>query len=120
MSTSNAIIINQNGTRYTYIIIKEGYYPQNDILCYTSARSCNNTQFKIPDDYLIQTSWGRGTSKHIIQCEINYIEKTPVFKILFGENFQECIESTQSATNVANAYLQVSMLYKYIVIICIF
>ena len=105
---SNVIILNQNGTRYTYTIIKEGYYPQSDILHYTSARSCNNTQFKIPDDYLIQTSWGRGISKHIIQCKINYIEKVPVFKILFGENFQVCVESTHSATNAANAYLQVS------------
>ena len=105
---SNTIVLNQNGTRYTYIIIKEGYYPQSDTLRYTSARSCNNTQFKIPDDYLIQASWGRGTSKHTIQCKINYIEKVPVFKILFGENFQVCVESTQSATSAANAYLQVS------------
>jgi hypothetical protein len=105
---SNVITLNQNGTRYTYTVIKEGYYPQNDILCYTSARSCNNTQFKIPDNYLIQTNWGRGTSKHIIQCEINYIEKVPIFKISFGENFQACVESRQSATEAANTYLQVS------------
>ena len=105
---SNIITLNQNGTRYTYCIIKEGYYPQSDKLRYTSARSCNNTQFKIPDNYLVQTSWGRGTSKHMIQCEINYVEKVPVFKISFGENFQANVESTQSATNAANAYLQVS------------
>ncbi|CAB4415544.1 unnamed protein product [Rhizophagus irregularis] len=103
---SNVITLNQNNTRYTYTIIKEGYYPQNSILQYTSARSCNNTQFKIPDNYLIQTSWGRGASKHVIQCEINYIEEVPVFKILFGENFQLCVKSTQSATSAANAYLQ--------------
>ena len=60
------------------------------------------------NNYLIQTSWGRGTSKHTIQCEINYVEKVPVFKISFGENFQECVKSVQSATNAANAYLQVS------------
>ena len=108
MLNFNVITLNQNGTRYTYTIIKEGYYPQKDILCYTSARSYNNTQYKIPDNYLIQTSWGRGTSKHTIQCEINYIEKVPVFKIFFGENFQGCVESIHSATNAANAYLQVS------------
>uniref|UniRef100_U9TX68 Uncharacterized protein n=1 Tax=Rhizophagus irregularis (strain DAOM 181602 / DAOM 197198 / MUCL 43194) TaxID=747089 RepID=U9TX68_RHIID len=103
---SNIIVLNQNSTQYTYTIIKEGYYPQNDILCYTSARSCNNTQFKIPDDYLIQTSWSRGSSKHIIQCGIIYIEKIPVFKISFGENFQASVESIHSATKAANAYLQ--------------
>src|SRR3954449_11908533 len=101
---SNIIILNQNGTRYIYTIIKKGYYPQNDILCYTFACSCNNIQFKIPDNYLIQTSWGRSTSKHIIQCEINYIEKVPIFKILFGENFQVHVKSRQSATNAANTY----------------
>ena len=104
---SNVITLNQNGTRYTYTIIKEGYYPQKDILCYTLARSCNNTQFKIPDNYLIQTSWGRGTSEHIVY-EINYIEKVPIFKISFGENFQAYVESRQSATAAANAYLRVS------------
>uniref|UniRef100_U9TJU4 Uncharacterized protein n=1 Tax=Rhizophagus irregularis (strain DAOM 181602 / DAOM 197198 / MUCL 43194) TaxID=747089 RepID=U9TJU4_RHIID len=103
---SNVITLNQNNTRYTYTIIKEGYYPQNGILQYISARSCNNTQFKIPDNYLIRTSWGRGASKHVIQCEINYIEEVSVFKILFGENFQLCVKSTQLATSAANAYLQ--------------
>ncbi|CAB5368949.1 unnamed protein product [Rhizophagus irregularis] len=107
---SNVITLNQNNTRYTYTIIKEGYYPQNGILQYTSARSCNNTQFKIPDNYLIRTSWGRGASKHVIQCEINYIKEVPVFKILFGENFQLCVKSTQSATSAANAYLQMKKL----------
>ncbi|PKC50749.1 hypothetical protein RhiirA1_485461, partial [Rhizophagus irregularis] len=86
--TSNIIVLNQNSTKYTYTIIKERYYPQNDILYYTSACSCNNTQFKILNDYLIQTNWGRSSSKHIIQCKIIYIEKIPVFKISFGENFQ--------------------------------
>jgi hypothetical protein len=113
---SNIIILNQNGTQYTYTVIKEGYYPQNDILRYTSAHSCNNTQFKIPDDYLIQTSWGRGSSKHIIQCGIIYIEKIPVFKISFGENFQASVESIHSATKAANAYLQVSCIKLNILI----
>ncbi|RIA79848.1 hypothetical protein C1645_839787 [Glomus cerebriforme] len=73
----NIITLNQNSTHYIYTIIKEGYYPQNSILRYTSAHSCNNTQFKIQNNYSIQISWSR-----------------------------EYVESTQSATNVANAYLQ--------------
>ncbi|PKK56642.1 hypothetical protein RhiirC2_798726 [Rhizophagus irregularis] len=36
---SNIIVFDQNGTQYTYTIIKEGYYPQIDILCYTSSLS---------------------------------------------------------------------------------
>ena len=105
---SNILKLNQNNTHYIYTIIKEGYYPSNDILCYTSAR--NNSQFKIPDNYLVQTSWGRGVSKHIVKCEINYIETALVFKIWFGENFQASVTFTQSPSNAANSYLQVGLL----------
>ncbi|RIA80391.1 hypothetical protein C1645_838797 [Glomus cerebriforme] len=102
---SNVITLNQNSTHYTYTIIKEGYYPQNDIFHYISARSCNNTQFKIPDNYLIQTSWDRGISKHTIQYEINYIENIPIFKILFGENFQECIKKPNTQTRLSGIHV---------------
>nr|CAG8521639.1 7262_t:CDS:2 [Entrophospora candida] len=104
---SKILQLNQNNTCYTYTIIKEGFYPPSDILQYTSPRSSNNSQFKIPDDYLIQTSWGRGSSSHTVQCEINYLEKAANFKICFGDNFQTCVNSAQSATDAANAYLKV-------------
>ncbi|CAJ0647905.1 1304_t:CDS:2 [Entrophospora sp. SA101] len=104
---SKILQLNQNNTCYTYTIIKEGFYPPSDILQYTSLRSCNNSQFKIPDDYLIQTTWGRGSSSHTVQCEINYLEKAANFKICFGDNFQTCVNSAQSATDAANAYLKV-------------
>ncbi|CAJ0921219.1 14144_t:CDS:2 [Entrophospora sp. SA101] len=105
---SKILQLNQNNTCYTYTIIKEGFYPPSDILQYTSLRSCNNSQFKIPDDYLIQTTWGRGSSSHTVQCEINYLEKAANFKICFGDNFQTCVNSAQSATDAANAYLKVA------------
>ncbi|RIA94138.1 hypothetical protein C1645_818520 [Glomus cerebriforme] len=38
---------------------------------------------------------------------LNQNEKVPVFKISFGEKFQTYIGSIQSATNAANAYLQI-------------
>ena len=103
---SNILKLNQNNTCYSYTIIKEGFYPSNDILCYTSAR--NHSQFKIPDNYLVQTSWGKGVSRHVVKCEINYVESVPVFKVYFGENFQGFVTSTQSPSNAANSYLQVS------------
>lgn len=56
--TSGIFKINQNNTYYTYTIIKEEFYPSNDILCYTSTHSSN--QFKIPEDYMIHISWGKG------------------------------------------------------------
>ncbi|CAB4384950.1 unnamed protein product [Rhizophagus irregularis] len=112
--TSNIIVLNQNSTKYTYTIIKEGYYPQNDILYYTSACSCNNTQFKILNDYLIQTNWGRGSSKHIIQCKIIYIEKIPVFKISFGENFQANVESIHLAIKIKKPNTQARLSGVYV------
>jgi hypothetical protein len=45
---SNILKINQNNTYYTYTVIKVGFYPSNNILYYTSARSTN--QFKIPNE----------------------------------------------------------------------
>ena len=107
-SESNILKLTQNNTCYTYTVIKEGFYPSNDILCYTSARS--NSQFKIPDNYLVQTSWGKGVSRHTVKCEINYVERAPVFKIWFGEDFQASVTSTQSPTNAANSYLQVGFI----------
>ena len=104
-SASNVLKLKQNNTCYSYTIIKEGFYPSNDIHRYTSAH--NNSQFKIPDNYLVQTSWGKGVSRHVVKCEINYVELVPVFKVYFGKNFQGFVTSTQSPLNATNSYLQV-------------
>jgi hypothetical protein len=109
----NPFSLKQNNTNYTYTIIQEGFYPSKDIICYTSARSKNGTQFKIPNNYLVQTNWGRGKSQHTVECEIEYESNgCPVFRILFEENFQQCIvESKESPTKAANEYLQVSIFF---------
>ncbi|RHZ83410.1 hypothetical protein Glove_94g12 [Diversispora epigaea] len=82
---TNILKLNQNNTIYTYTIIKEGFYPSNNMLKYTFSRSGDNTQYKLPNQYLIHTSWGRRKSKHTIKCEINYINTLPIFKIGFGD-----------------------------------
>lgn len=106
---ANPFSLKQNNTNYTYTIIKEGFYPKN-ITHFTSARSRNGTQFKIPNNYLVQTSWGRGNQRHTVECEIEYESDEPVFRIWFGENFQYLVESKESPTKVANDYLQVGIL----------
>ncbi|GBB93934.1 hypothetical protein RclHR1_22590003 [Rhizophagus clarus] len=100
---SNILKINQNSTYYTYNIIKEGFYPSNDILCYTSARSSD--QFKIPDDYMIHTSWGKGISQHMIRCEISYVESVPVFKIWFGEDYQNYIKRPNTQARLSGVHV---------------
>ena len=108
---NNPFSLKQNNTNYTYTIIKEGFYPPKNIICYTSARSRNKTQFKIPDEYLVQTSWGRGNLRHTVKCEIEYeSDGQPVFRIWFEENFQQhVIKSKESPTRAANKYLQVGI-----------
>ncbi|CAG8790491.1 30613_t:CDS:2 [Gigaspora margarita] len=55
------------------------------------------TRYKIPDNYLIQTSWGRGKSKHIIECEIKYKLDGPIFIVRFQKDSQQYIlESKES------------------------
>ncbi|CAG8766214.1 3969_t:CDS:2 [Cetraspora pellucida] len=104
---NNPFTLKQSNTNYNYHIINEGFYPSNSKIYYTSARSCSGTKYKIPDNYLVQTSWGRGKSWHIIECEIEYDSDGPVFRIRFNENSQNyVIESKESSTAVANNYLQ--------------
>ncbi|GES91519.1 hypothetical protein GLOIN_2v1778530 [Rhizophagus clarus] len=43
----------------------------------------------------------------MIRCEISYVKSVPVFKIWFGEDYQNYVSSTTSATNAANTYLQI-------------
>jgi hypothetical protein len=108
----NPFSLRQNNTKYTYNIINEGYYPPKNMLCYTSNHNTGSgkTQYKIPDRYLVETSWGR-KSRHTIECEIEYDSEGPVFIIRFNENYQHVIQSKESSSNIANEYLQVSTTY---------
>ncbi|RIB14849.1 hypothetical protein C2G38_2193924 [Gigaspora rosea] len=100
---NNPFSLKQNNTIYTYHIINEGYYPLKDIICYTSSHTRNKTRYKVPDDYIVKTSWGKD---HIVECEIEYQSNKPVFRIKFKENSQQyIIESNESPSKVANDYL---------------
>ncbi|CAG8848403.1 18971_t:CDS:2, partial [Gigaspora margarita] len=93
----NPFLVKQNNTTYKYHIISEGIYLPKNTLYYTSARSHNKTRYKIPDDYLVQTSWGRGKSKHIIEYEVKYELDGPIFIVRFQEDSQQYIlESKES------------------------
>jgi len=118
----NPFSLQQNNTTYTYTIISEGFYPPTSIVHYTAVHSRNGIRYKIPDNYLVQTRWGRGRSKHIIECEIKYEINKPVFIIRFEDNGQKfVIESKDSSTKAANEYLQVNIsliinFYNYVYI----
>ncbi|CAG8838361.1 14849_t:CDS:1, partial [Cetraspora pellucida] len=78
---NNSFMLKQSNTNYNYHIINEGFYPSNSKIYYISACSHSETKYKISDNYLVQTSWGRGKSQHIIKCEIEYDSDRPVFRI---------------------------------------
>ncbi|RHZ88086.1 hypothetical protein Glove_26g124 [Diversispora epigaea] len=81
--------LKQNGTNYTYNIISEGFYPPKNIVKYTSAYSRIRKQFKIPDNYIVQTI-------HVPKIDFRFLR----------ENFEQIVESKEFSTKVTTEYLQ--------------
>ena len=100
----DSILYTDGKRSYNYVVKHEGLYPQPPILAYTKGKN----KYKIPDCYYVETTWGREEKKKTIRCFINYIEEKPFFKIMYGINFSEEVQSNISATTVANAVLRVS------------
>ncbi|RGB29802.1 hypothetical protein C1646_766157 [Rhizophagus diaphanus] len=97
------IILYTNGRRsYHYTVKKKGLYSQPSVLTYTQGKN----KYKIPDYYCVETTWGRENNKKTVKCSINYIEDKPLFKIMYGTNFSEVVQSNISSTTVANEVLK--------------
>ncbi|CAG8700594.1 22826_t:CDS:2, partial [Dentiscutata erythropus] len=104
---NNIFSLKQNNTNYKYYVINEGFYPPKDKICYTTASSCNGSKYRVLNNYLVQTSWGRSKSRHIVKCEIEYEQDDLIFIIRFEENSQQYIlKSKKFSTTIANNYLQ--------------
>ncbi|CAG8769713.1 1627_t:CDS:2, partial [Cetraspora pellucida] len=83
------------------------FYPPKDKICCTVASSHNGSKYRVLNNYLVQTSWGRNKSRHMVECEIEYEQDGSIFIIRFEENSQQYVLiSKKSLTNVANDYLQ--------------
>ena len=89
---------------FTYKILQEGIYPKPPILAYTQLPN----KYKIPNGYIVQTSWGKKNSKIVIECSITYKQQKPVFQIKYEQEGQQYIEIGKSATGVANQYQKVN------------
>lgn len=89
---------------FIYKVIMVGKYPDKKILQVTRAPNC----YPIPDDYKIQTTWGRGNESKTVQCIITYQENKPLYYIQYGENFTEQVSSMLSVTNAADLLHKVS------------
>src|SRR5436190_14149972 len=64
---TNSISYSDGRRSYHYKVKQEGLYLQPPVLAYTKR---NN--YKIPDNYCVETTWGRGKKKTTVRCFINY------------------------------------------------
>ena len=85
-------IIYYGDRKIKYTVIQEGVYLTAMQLHYTEAPN----YFPIPDNYIVQTTWGRANNCRTIQCSIYYIEENPHYLICFGDNLQYQVVSVQS------------------------
>ncbi|CAJ0630207.1 5933_t:CDS:2 [Entrophospora sp. SA101] len=101
---------NQMKRSFSYVIIKEGVYPEKVL---TGPKSKNSVisrkkrsiqQYKIPHNYIVETTWGRAANKRTVRCKINYVDGIPQFCIECGFNFQNVIFSTKSPSDAALNY----------------
>ncbi|GBC16432.1 hypothetical protein GLOIN_2v1478248 [Rhizophagus irregularis DAOM 181602=DAOM 197198] len=90
----------QPGRSFSYKIIKEGTYPNKSSLVYTLPPN----KYRIPDNYVVETTWGRSTNQCTVQCIINYNDSKPVFQICFGKYFEYKVSSVKTATDAANLF----------------
>src|SRR2546423_12350645 len=96
--------------KFKYIVIQEGVYLPVAQLHYTEAPN----YFPIPDNYIIQTTWGRTSNCRIIQCSIYYAEGIPHYLICFGDNFQYQVVSAKSPFDASVELHRVSFSKKLI------
>ncbi|RIB08501.1 hypothetical protein C2G38_2211480 [Gigaspora rosea] len=87
---------------FLYKVIKEGTYPNKSLLAHTFPPN----KYQIPDNYTIETTWGRGHNQCTVQCSINYNMEGPVFQIHFGKHFEYEVSSSKTATDAANLFYQ--------------
>lgn len=105
-------IIYHGDRKFNYIVIQEGVYLPAVQMCYTEAPN----YFPIPDNYIIQTTWGRASNCRTVQCSIYYIEGIPHYIICFGDNFQYQVVSVQSLFDASVELHKVILIQKYIFI----
>ncbi|GET00585.1 hypothetical protein GLOIN_2v1478248 [Rhizophagus clarus] len=97
---NSVIKFKQPGRSFSYKVIKEGTYPNKESLAYTLPPN----KYRIPDDYIIETTWSRSTNQYTVQCFINYNDNKPVFQVWYGKCFEYRVSSVKTATDAANLF----------------
>ncbi len=86
-----------------YNVISLGHYPKNVIM--TQKNSKDGKQYRIPNDYIVETEFGNRK----LRCEIKYTSNQKAKYIIFwDENDTELsVYSERSATGAVMAFLKV-------------
>jgi len=98
------ITYKENGRTFHYTVIKEGFYPNKTLLKFTKKPN----SFPLPDDYEIMTVWGR--QSNTVKCSIDYENSKPLFRVYYGDKFDQKLETTRSCTDVATQVQKASCL----------
>ena len=93
----------ETGRSYTYNIIKEGRYPPASYIKYTKRQN----GLRIPDNYEVESSQGKPKNRHSVRCKIKYVEKTPIYWLCYGNDYQFKIKSDKSCSDAATLYAKV-------------
>jgi len=103
---TNTILYSDGRRSYRYTVIQEDFYPQQPILVYTQGKD----KYKVPNNYKIETTWGRCKKWRTVQCSITYIKDKPLFKVAYGSNFSTEVQSNKSLTEAANSVIKVNII----------
>ncbi|CAG8511927.1 24961_t:CDS:2, partial [Cetraspora pellucida] len=75
-------------------------YPQESKLLYTRKPG----KYKIPNNYIVHTSYGKKNNQKTVICSIYYCGKDAKFRVVYGNKHNDYVESKESSSAVANLY----------------
>ena len=100
------IFYKEKNRSFRYTILKEGVYPAEPK--YTLGHN-----YKIPDNYEIKSTWSKNSNQWTVKCSIDYINNKPMFRIFYGQNFENQVESDKTASNAATLLHNVCEIKSY-------
>ncbi|KAF0332919.1 hypothetical protein F8M41_018429, partial [Gigaspora margarita] len=86
-----------------YKIISEGKYPPESKLLYTKKPKA----YKIPNKYIVQTSYGKEKNQKMVTCLISYYGGKAKFRVVYSDKSADYVESKESPSAAANLYQKI-------------
>ncbi|CAG8457876.1 13577_t:CDS:2 [Dentiscutata heterogama] len=61
-------------------------------------------KYKISNNYIVHTSYGKKNNHKTVICSIYYCGKDAKFRVVYGDEYNDYVESKESPLAVANLY----------------